>query len=233
MKRKLVLLLSALFLAFIPVQACAADFTWELQWYDNNEIYERVTVPGTENELNTDEWQAVSPGDNTVLERETGSWDEYDQLKDRLPIQNHTRNFLLYKIITLELNTPDLESFSTFNTLLKNQGTVTIEVPGFINESSATSTASLKNGMTAAWELKGSDDLKANPLYLKVVTLQTLPILLTILIIGFGAVMVVYIRQIRRINKIIEEEYSLDNLLAELREEETEKEDEENDGSWV
>lgn len=208
-----VLLVLLLLFAF-PSCVMAQQVTWSLLWQDDGTIQEKVEVTGTELSGQYDSWTVMSEGSDQIsLTRSTEDWEAYSQLNDRLPIRIEAKDY-----IVMQFTRVDAESFSpdpqgVYAQVAGMPGAVlTFQVPGIVRDHSADV---VENSQKAVWDLNRLDHVLAEEQMLTAVTFDGL--LIGIILVGGAALIiaVVFLRSILRVNRLIEEEYSLENLQLE------------------
>jgi hypothetical protein len=199
------------FLLLSPAPALAQAVDWQLTWQDDGTILETVNLNKIDVQLEGDEWQTAADSQgNVVLTRQTSDWAAYSQRLDRLPFKMKSRNYLL-----LESAAIYCENYSPDPKVLYSQiaGTpdarLSVKLPGIIRDHSADS---IIDSQEAVWQLSRLDHIATEELLLKAIVFDGL---LLAIILVVGAVIIIgllFLRSIRRVHKLIEQEYSLENL---------------------
>lgn len=195
------------FLIFITIPQAAANNEWEILWHDNDNLIETVVIEG-EAPVQADGWLSSSKAENAVYKRNIQDWDSYAQQTDRLPVSVTVKDYLLFKSIAFTAQEFKPQAKTVASLAAAEPLDLTISVPGLIRAGSADEVKEV----TAVWHLKNLSELNSRGRMLIVNTfdgfiLGLLIIVLGILIIGF-----VFLSRIRRTHKLIEQEYSLENL---------------------
>jgi len=220
-----VLLALLLVLSITPISA-AGQYEWQIVNNEHGNIQESIILQDIELDIDTNEWNCYQENGQMRLERVLEDWTQYSESANGLPVQARIRDYLLFSLLTLTYDDKADEPKNLFNTLTsKADGEISIQVTGMIRDSSASEVNNLEKEPKAVWYLtseNGKNISKKSP-FLDVITFDGLLISLTILLLGFTAISLWYIRYVRRVNKLIKKEYSLDNI-KELLEKEEESE---------
>jgi len=218
-----VLLLGLLVIPAAPALAGGAE--WYLTWNSNGSISEKVTVDGANLPADKASWKSSVQNGQTIYERETRDWASYQQLTDRLPLTVENKNFFLWEITSIKSDKGKVPTSGLFAQVADLEGSnLVIKVPGVIQKSSVKLAAEDQ----AVFRLA---DFKSGPLqpYLQVVVIEGLWLGLALFILAFIIIMLYYLGRVRRVNRLIEDEYSLEKALEQLEKEEKENADNEKD----
>jgi len=210
------------------VPAVGQTVDWNLTWQDDGTIVETVSLEMSNLALDDESWQSSTDSQGRlILTRQTGSWEKYRQLTDRLPLSMASRNFIILQTATI-----NSEEYAAAPGGLYQQiaavpdAQLSIKIPGIIRDHSADM---LVDNQEAVWKLNRLDHITTEDLLVKATVFDGL--LIAVLLVG-GAIIViglVFLRSIRRANQLIEEEYSLENLtLEETTEQNTGTEEQKN-----
>lgn len=203
------------FLLVSPAPALAQAVDWQLTWQDDGTILETVNLEKINLKLEQGEWQADADSQgNLVLTRQTDGWAAYSQRLDRLPFKMESRNYLLLESAAIysENYSPDPKGLYSQIAVIPD-AQLSIKLPGIIRDHSADS---IIDSQEAVWQLSRLDHIATEELLLKATVFDGL--LLAIILVG-GAVIIIgllFLRSIRRVHKLIEEEYSLENIELEV-----------------
>lgn len=212
--RQKVMLLVLVFLLACPVQALGIDFNWTLTWQADQTLTETITTDAPELIAPMGGWQALDGQENTFT-RSTADWAAYNELPDRLPIEARTKNYLVAKQTKIRLNSETYQEGSTFYDLTRvGQGQVKIEAPGFIMKAKPAVKAQWSQGFTAAWTTAKQEDTEEYSFSMLAITLELIPSMLALLLISWGLIWIAYRRQVKRMERLIEERYSLENVVT-------------------
>lgn len=215
------LLLVSLLLVFAVVPAVGQTVDWNITWQDDGSIVETVSLDKINLVLDNKAWQSSTDNKgHLILTRQTAGWEEYRQLTDRLPLSVQSRDYLVLQRATI-----NSEDFKPDPQGLYHQiaavpdAQLSIKMPGIIHDHSADM---IVDSQEAVWKLGRLDHMTTEDLLLKATIFDGL--LVGVLLVG-GAVIVIgllFLRSIRRVNQLIEEEYSLENITLEAAGQETE-----------
>ncbi len=204
----MMLMLTFVLVLVLTVETKADTTQWQIEWDEDFAIVE--TVHTYDQGLVTKLVDAgfSRGGDEDSYYRQVQDWESYNNLAAKFPILSKTRNFIILSVTTINLDknhktnilqnhkgAVDFE-FSTLGIFLKNSGQK-------IGES------------TYQWRLgtDGQRDL-AKPYFTKCVTFNGFVLGLSIFLIGVTCISIFYSRKVRYINRLITEEYSIENYLA-------------------
>jgi hypothetical protein len=208
-KKMVGLWLLLLFFLITPQVAAASDVNWQITWEDNNTLNEKVTFHDSQLSREAPGWQYSKSGNAVILDRKVKNWAAYEKLQDKLPVHVAVKDYVLIKIITFT-TTPSKARANTVIDKVSKQGTVNLEisVPGLIRGGSADKV----EGVTAFWHLKNINDLGSQNTMLRVATFDGLVLGIVMAVVGLFIIFLVFLINIRRTHKYIEQEYSLTNL---------------------
>ncbi len=215
-------------LVFTPV-AWAGQYQWQVSTDEQGNIHESISIQGVESELNIAGWNSQDGEGSLILERNHKDWYEYSRASNGLPLLAEIKNYLIFSSTILNYQ-PGNES-SLFEELVSSaDGEIIIQANGIIQKSSATQIDNLDQDPTATWNLLSGQTLEGleGTIFLQVLHLNGLLISMIILLFGFIGITIWYMTYIRRVNKLIAEEYSLDDIEKLLEKRENEKKEKEN-----
>lgn len=225
-RKKTMCLLFLLVFICIPQIALASTADWQIRWQDNNTLNEKITVQESQLDTSPQGWSYSQSGDQVTLERNIKSWEEYNNLQDKLPIKVLVKDYILFQIINFNTLQAQAAPDTAYGQVAKINGVnLRITVPGLIKDSSADKVKEF----TALWHLNKIDELGFNDQILKVATFNGFWLGLAIIVLGLLIITIVFWRKIRKTHKLIEEEYSLTNITLPLEEEEKEEDKKEED----
>lgn len=197
------------FIIFITIPPAAAKTTtWELNWNDNNNLEEKVVIPTGSVALEPEDWQCASIDEGTVFKRSVKDWESYNQLNDKLPVEVTVRDFLLFKVIYFDPQEFTPEPDTVAGLVGDEAVDLSISIPGLIRAGSADKVKQV----TAVWHLKNLNELSGRGKMLRVDTFDGFLLGLAIIILGILIIGLVFMSRIRKTHKLIEAEYSLENL---------------------
>lgn len=226
------LMVLLLIIIFCPLYGEAENkkaVEWEIKVYDNHTINETVTIFNNEISTNTSDWKKTISGDTTILTRTVDDWAAYNALADKLPIEAQIRSFVFWHKNSLGVTGDGAPAGSVFSQIKNLPGiSIIISVPGYITDSSGDRISE----MSTAWEFDNIEALNEGEVMLQAVTFEGFLIGIAVFLLGLLIIGVVYIRRMKQVDRMMEAEYSLENIEIDpaLRAENQEKEEEE--GSW-
>ncbi len=196
-----------LVMAFLPKGALASGTEWQIICKENGSLQEVVRISGRDIFPGDTNWQQSQEGHQQIFYREVQNWETYQELKDKLPITVRQKNYIVYKKTELKIsNQPvgglfeQLDGLPGFN--------LHIEVPGFIMGSSADRT----DVSLATWVMSDSAELLKETMIIKIINIDGLLLGIGIFIMGLLIIVKKFMNQIKKVEEIIEEEYSLEKV---------------------
>jgi hypothetical protein len=215
-------------LIFTPV-AWAGQYQWLVSTDGQGNIHESISIEGLELEKQLEGWNSRDGNGSQTWERTHKDWYEYSAATNGLPLVVEKKNYLVFSSIILNYQAGN-ESGLFKELLSRAEGDIIIQAGGIIQKSSADEIDNLNQEPTATWHLSLGQDLDAleGTAFLQVLHLNGLVISLIILLFGFVGITIWYLTYIRRVNKLIMEEYSLDDIEKVLEKREAENSDEKN-----
>ncbi|HHW62157.1 MAG TPA: hypothetical protein GX404_09660 [Syntrophomonadaceae bacterium] len=191
----------------LPRSACAADAVWLWEWKETGVIVEKVQIPATLN-LSMDGWEADKKGDTITYTRQVPDWHVYQQLPHHLPLTiKEDKKFLSSKV---EIGVVQASPDNLFRQLVENQGLdFSIIVPGNISQHSADQASENQLWWKNLNKNKGlPDDVPL--LASSIIDGMTLGI--TIIALGALMVLFYFINRMRKVDELIADVYSLENI---------------------
>ncbi len=201
-------ILSFLFLQImLPLPTAAAGTVeWQLRWQDNGVLQEEIHISGQNPALADNNWNVSQEGDRLTLRREVGNWASYEKMGDKLPLRVQTKNYFVFKKV--EIRTVSETASGLFQTIDDaEQINLGITVPGFIVGGSGQKI----DESSARWMVNHSE-LSHDQILISVITANGLLLGIVILMVGLLFVAGIFIRYLRKANRIIEEEYALTKI---------------------
>lgn len=206
-------LIICLVLGVLAAPALGANAEWELQWREDGTLVETVTIPSRLDDTAMEGWESRPQAAHTVWKREIKSWEQYQQLTDRLPLVAETQNLIFFRTTYFKVSEyQPTEGVYTLIRKFPNVG-VLVEVPGTIEQSQG----ALTGENTARWEMDELLQQGNVETVLQVFVLDGFLVGLVLFLLGFLAVLVFYITRVRRVRTLIEEEYSMEKAEEEFR----------------
>lgn len=201
----LVTVIILLLLQALP--AMAAQVQWQLIWRDNNTLGETVTINQKDFRVDDPSWRLVEKGDQMVYERNIDNWQAYQQLNDRLPLAAKTENYVLWRTTGFQASKLDSPAAGMYAQVSEmGDANIIMRVPGII----ASSSGRQLNEDQVEFSLASLERQTDSKDILQVVNLDGLLIGLILFILGFLVIMVVFVTRIRKVNRLIAEEYSME-----------------------
>jgi len=189
-------------MTILPGVAIAGDASWQILWRDDGSLQEEVRISGHDIVLEDTNWQESREGDQYIFHREVKNWSAYQELKDRLPIEVGQKNYIIFK--RWEINISNMHAEGLFGQLSQNDTMhLTLIVPGIITSS----TANLVEESRASWVYTGGEQLKRQTELIKFIAADGLLLGIEILLLGSLGIVIQFVLRLRKVNRIIEEEY--------------------------
>ena len=196
------------------------EASWTIKWNSNGSLEEKVIITNHNVVANDQEWETSRSGNQVILSRHINDWRAYGQLGDNLPITVVQKDFLLMKFASLtvkQVATPG-SLFEQFISL--TDARLSIEVPGAIRNSNA----KVSQNSVVVWNL---DDLQSSPVKLDAVIFDGIFLGISLFVFCFIIIFIIYLNRIRRVHRLIAEEYSLERAALEFSQGENENNEEE------
>lgn len=205
-----ILILLVLALQMIgPRVAAASDIEWKINWQDNGVLQEEIHLNGRDIVTADLNWNVSKEGDRYILCREVENWLSYGEMKDRLPLQVQSRNYLVCK--KTEIMTGSETAAGLFQQLSDADNLIiNITVPGFITGGSGERI----DESTAKWVFINQAELLQQREMMTVITANGLLLGIEILFLGLVFVAIKFRKHLKIADRIIEEEYSLTKIKA-------------------
>lgn len=216
MRKHIPAVLLALFLCLFFSSTALAATNWQIDWQENGALQEKVAVSGQDLNNVDSSWQTNVSGNEIVFTRSVENWEAYNKLADKLPVQATVKNLFFCNIITLTA-LPEIQNNTLYSSLDQNQ-TMRLEmnVPGIILDSSTAQ----KEKNVVYWRIKNPGDSFGQDFIFQTIMVDGLGLGITILLIGAIILGVFFAARMRKVNRIIDETYSLDNIVIEDEDEE-------------
>lgn len=214
-----ILVLGLLLISYSSLQA-GDEASWTIKWNSNGSLDEKVIITNHNVVINDQEWETSRSGNQIILSRHIKDWQAYSQLSNNVPLNVVEKDYLLLKFSSLTAKqeaTPGglFEEFSQFT-----DSSLSIEVPGVIRNSSA----QLNQNSIAVWNLA---DPQASPVELDAIVFDGIFLGISFFVLCFIIIFIIYLNRIKRVNRLIAEEYSLERAALEFAQGENDKEEEE------
>ncbi len=210
--RPSLLFMILVFFLVCPAQASAAEYEWTLTWQNDQVLTETIVTDRPDLISPAGGWEKTSQTD--TYSRQTQGWTTYNQLPDRLPIVAKTKDYLAVKITRINLESTTYQEGTTFYDLTRDGwGQVKIEVPGLIMKAKPAVKSQWSQGFTATWKTAPQAETEEYRFAMIAITIEILPSIISLLVIGWGLVWMAYRRQVKRMERLIDARYSLDNIV--------------------
>lgn len=187
--------------------AAAADVEWQIKWHEDGSLQEEVLVSGAHSVPTGSGWEISSRDNKQLLKRELKEAKTYNQQEDRLPIIVETSNYIIFqktRINAEATKNPNL----IFEAIKAEKMIFTMSVPAVIRNS----TADKVDTSRATWNFEQADQiLNASPM-VEFITVDGFLLGISILIVGIIMVCILFVNRMHRVDRIIEELYSLENI---------------------
>jgi hypothetical protein len=191
------------------------EASWTIKWNNNGSLDEKVVITNHNVVINNQEWESSHSGNQIILSRHINDWRAYGQLGDSLPITVVQKDYLLMKFasITVKQEATPGSLFEQFMGLTNAR--FSIEVPGAIRNSNA----EVSQNSVAVWNL---DNLQSSPVKLDAVIFDGIFLGISFFVFCFIIIFIIYLNRIRRVHRLIAEEYSLERAALEFSQGENE-----------
>lgn len=204
------LLICTLFMFLIslvlPSVVNAADLEWNLLWKIDGSLEEELTIKDGELKVNQKKWDTVDENEGHIYRRKISNWQYYLTLEDSLPLNIQEKKYIVYKHSTIMISAKENAILEQFNDRSKLE--VKIVVPGTIKEHSG---KQVKED-TVIWTFDDAQEFIKEGELLEVETWDGLLLGIYILCLGMIAVLIMFFKYMKKADRIIEEEYSLENI---------------------
>lgn len=204
-------ILGLLFLLILTPVARAGEAEWQINWDENGGLQEIVTVTGQPIEYHDSAWQETKKDKMQVFSRTVKDWQAYNHLADKLPVNVNQQNYIFCTVTRIKPEASFAQE-SLYNNLSGVEILqIKIEVPGSIRAASAQQIVD----HTAIWHIKNPGQPFSPNFALKTITFDGWMLGISILSLGVIIMFILFAIRMRKVNKIITETYSLDNILIE------------------
>jgi hypothetical protein len=215
MRLKGLFLLLAFLLAY-PVEVLAADFNWTLTWQGGEMLTETIVTDNQDLINREGDWQQDQEQPQSFT-RQTEGWAAYHLNPDRLPVAARTKNYLVIKITRIEPDAAAYGEGSTFYRLTESgSGQVRMEMPGLIMQAPQAEKSTWREGFAGTFSIAPQAQAEGYNLAMTVITIEIVPSVIAVLVVGWGLIWILYRRQVKRMEGLIEARYSLDNVITEM-----------------
>lgn len=206
--------LSLLFIWMImPLPVAASQSMWQLDMRDDGGITEKISIKEQDDPSANQEWNSSKEEGTIILDREVKDWQAYQALAQRLPVKAQVKNYILFKTTTMTIQDERTAVDFLNRIAASGDGKLVIRVPGVIGDN----TADEVKEMAASWDLHRLAQMDEGQKLLEATTLDGFMIGVVLFGTGFLVVMIVFMSNMSRVNRLISDKYSLENLEAEDR----------------
>ncbi|PKM75872.1 MAG: hypothetical protein CVU90_15390 [Firmicutes bacterium HGW-Firmicutes-15] len=200
------IILTLVFLVILPQVAAASDVEWQILWQENGILQEEVKITGGDIVPRDQDWNIRREGNQYILYREVKNWSSYQELQDRLPIKIRERNYIVFKQTEIDIIDDTGGLFVQLNSLTGFH--LTMVVPGIITGNYGDRISESSSN----WFFSSSAELLKETRILKFITVDGLLMGIGIFFLGLLAIVIQFIRRLKKVGRIIEEEYSLKSI---------------------
>lgn len=196
-----------LVMAFLPKGALASGTEWQIICQENGSLQEVVRISGREILPGDTNWKQSQEGQQQIFYREVQNWETYQELKDKLPVTVRQSNYIFYTQTKIQIDTQQVGGlFEQIRGL--NGFNLNIKVPGYIMLSSADR---IDNSL-ATWVRPDSAELLKETMIIKIINIDGLLLGIGIFIMVLLIIVKVFMNHMKKVEEIIEEEYSLEKV---------------------
>lgn len=201
-----IIVLGLLFWLISTPLAMAGEADWQVKWLDDGTLQEKVTVNQDISGVDSS-WQKSSVNGNLIYTRTIKNWEEYERLTDKLPVKVEQTDYFVCRSTNIK-PLPGVAQGTLYSKLDDGGMNLEVEVPGIIRYSSANQVTDNK----AVWNIELPGALIGQGYMLKAVTFDGFLLGITILTLGVIFLFIFFVARMRKVDRIIAETYSLDNI---------------------
>ena len=205
----LVMMLIALILLGLSGQVLAADTEWKLKLNADGTISESVSVDQSQLVTYNNTWKTSKDGGRVILTRTVPAWQDYMNQSDRLPLHITVKDYFLWQDVEIFAAAQQGASQGIFLSTQDKPVRLIIQLPGSIAASSA---EKIEDGRTAIWQISKGADIQNKGLLVQATLVDGYIVSILLFVLGFAVIAGLFIRKISKTHKLIEEEYSLENI---------------------
>lgn len=203
-------------LCFCFSPAAFAVTYWQIDWEESGALQEKVILNQQEMVNTGADWQTSHAGSEIILSRNVADWKAYNDLTDKLPLQAAVKDLLCCKLITLTA-LPEASNGILYSNIDPNQNLhLVMNVPGIVLDS----VGATKNENEFYWEIKDPMQGFGQDFVFRAIIIDGMGLGISILILGTLTLAIFFIGRMRKVNRLIDETYSLDNIVIEDEDEE-------------
>ncbi|HRW12984.1 MAG TPA: hypothetical protein P5549_07650 [Syntrophomonas sp.] len=216
MRKHIPIVFLSLFLCLLLCPVALAAVDWQIDWQENGAVQEKVLVSGQELVHTETQWQKSSSDNQVTYSRSVENWQTYNNLADKIPVQAKVKDLFCCKIITLTA-LPEIQPNTLYAALKQNDVMrLQMNVPGFILDSSGT----FGDNNIVGWEIDQPGQVFEQDFFFRAIMIDGLGLGIVILSFGVIVLAIFFAVRMRKVNRLIDETYSLDNVVIDDEEEE-------------
>ena len=200
------ILLALVFLVILPRVVAASDVEWQIIWQENGILQEEVKITGRDIVPLDHDWNIKREGNRYLLYREVKNWSTYQASQDRLPIQIQQSNYIVFKPTKIDISEDPGGLFAQLNGLTGFH--LTLGVPGIIMGSYGDRISE----SSSSWDFSSTEGLLKENRILKFIIVDGLLLGIGIFLLGLLGIVIQFMRRMKKVERIIEEEYSPTNI---------------------
>lgn len=205
-----IVILSLFLLLFSGQAALASQAEWQIHWQDDGTLLETVNITDFPIQNADAAWKKTVSGNQIQFTRTVSNWDEYNRLQDKLPLQAAMKNYVFFNYNTLSAS-EQVAAGSLYASLRDiDKLDVKINVPIVVSSSVAPS-----DKQTVVWAIDNPGQRFNKDFSLKAISLDGLMLGISILTVGVFCLFIFFMARMRKVDRLIEETYSLDNVVIE------------------
>ena len=196
-------------LILCPIAYATVD--WQINWEENGGLQEKVVISGQGQYNAGTQWQKSGSGKEVVFSRNVENWEIYNELTDKIPVQAKVKDLFCCRMITLTA-LPEIQPNTLYTGLEQNQDMrLKMHIPGIIIDSNAVA----EDKSIVYWEINNPGTSFDQDFFLQAIMVDGLGLGITILAIGAIILAIFFAARMRKVNRLIDETYSLDNIVIE------------------
>ncbi len=211
------IILALVFLVVLPRVVVASDVEWQLLWQENGILQEEVKITGRDIVPRDHDWNISREGNRYLLTREVKNWSSYQESQDRLPIKIRQSNYIVFKQTEIDISEDAGGLFAQLNDL--NGFHLTMVVPGIITGRYGDRISESSSN----WAFSSNAELLNEKRILKFITVDGLLLGIGILFLGLLVIVIKFMKHLKKVDRIIEEEYSLTKPIDSMKPDDQEK----------
>jgi hypothetical protein len=193
-----------------------AAVDWQIDWQENGAVQEKVLGSGQELADTDTQWQKSSSDNQVTFNRSVENWQTYNNLTDKIPVQAKVKDLFCCKIITLTA-LPEIQPNTLYAALGQNDAMrLQMYVPGIILDSTDT----FRENNMVAWDINQPGQIFEQDFFFRAIMIDGLGLGITILSLGVIILAIFFAVRMRKVNRLIDETYSLDNVFIDDEEDE-------------